>query len=176
MRRAVCLFLALALWLSLGCPQNQPTMPTETASSTADTELLSTVNVADPRASEQLVDGFYWLEQSSWRWTSKRFAVSLPTPPKIPGHPAVLGLRFTIPDVVTDTLGPITLTARVNGHEVTAQRWEQPGMRLLMSVEVPDDVLTEDPTRVEFELDKALDERTSFKYELGIVVLSVSLK
>lgn len=151
-------------------------MPTETASSTADTELLSTVNVADPRTSEQLVEGFYWLEQSSWRWTSKRFAVSLPTPPKIPGHPAVLDLRFTIPDVVTDTLGPITLIARVNGHEVTAQRWKQPGMRLLMSVEVPDDILTEDPTRVEFELDKALDERTSFKYELGIVVLSVSLK
>jgi hypothetical protein len=172
MRGAASPLLALALIASLGCPSNAPTSPAE-----ADTNLLlSAINVSDPAAADQLINGFYLVEQGGWRWTAKTFAVSFPTPPTVAEHPALLSLHFTIPNVIINTLGPITLTTRVNGNQVDSHRYDQPGFRLRQDVEIPEALLTESPTRVEFELDKTLDDQTSSKFEVGIVVESVSLQ
>lgn len=172
MRSAALPLLALAISFALGCASNAPTPPSATEAAL----LLSAVNVADPAAAHQLIDGFYLLEQGAWRWTAKAFAVEFPTPPHVPRHPAQLTLQFTIPDVSIDTLGPLTLTTNVNGHQLLSRRYEQSGFRLTQAIEVPDEFLKETPTRVDFELDKALDQQTSSKFELGIIVESVSLQ
>ncbi|MEZ5361376.1 MAG: hypothetical protein R2748_03285 [Bryobacterales bacterium] len=115
--RATWCFLLLAA-LS-GCVQNEPGIPIEEEEGAPPAQLLSNVNVADPRAAPQLLRGFHGLEQQAWRWTERKFAVMLQPPP--PGQPVVLNLTFTLPGVVTDEVGPITMTARINGQQVGAR-------------------------------------------------------
>jgi hypothetical protein len=138
--------------------------------------LLSHVEAADPQAEAQLLVGLHPLEQRLWRWTAQRFAVSLAAPRPVPDLPVELMLVFTLPDVIVETLGPITITAHIDGVEVGSQRYEQPGVDLTFSAEVPADLLWRETTAVEFELDKAMIAKEEPKRELGIVFLSAALQ
>ena len=150
--RATWCFVLLAA-LS-GCVQNEPGVPIEEEEGAPPAQMLSNVNVADPRAAPQLLRGFHGLEQQAWRWTERKFAVMLEPPP--PGQPVVLNLAFTLPGVVTDEVGPITVTARINGEQVGAQTFDSPGENKQFEAVVPDGLLTTQAAEVEFELDKAL--------------------
>jgi hypothetical protein len=171
MHRVVVLSLLIAAGLSLGCPRNAPEVPAGFGP-----ELLSRVDAADPRAEAQLLEGLHPLEQRSWRWTAKKFVVSLATPQPAPDLPVELALRFTLPDVIVETLGPITITARIEGAEVGSRRYEQSGIGLVFDVEVPDRLLSNEKTVIEFELDKSMFADESPRRELGIVFLSAVLQ
>src|SRR5438477_724628 len=77
----------------------------------AAAELLSVVQMADPRGDVQLVSGFYSLEDNGWRWTAGKFSAELKPPPGAGENGAKLELKLNIPDVVVQQLGPITLSA-----------------------------------------------------------------
>ena len=48
-------------------------------------QLVSVVNVADPRTATQLTRGFWDLEHDSWRWTAKSWrSIPLPASPTPP--------------------------------------------------------------------------------------------
>lgn len=171
MRRAALLLSLAAAGLSLGCLHNAPEFPLAT-----EPQLLSRIQAADPRAAAQMLDGFYPLEQRLWSWTTKEFAVSLAPPRPVADLPAELALRFTLPEVIIERLGPITLTARIDGAEIGSQIYDTPGVGLLFNAEVPDALLVTDETVVEFELDKSMMADEEPIRELGIVFLSAALQ
>ncbi len=165
--------MLLALW---ACPQNEPMAPIEESLEEVPAELLSTVNVADPRAEPQLLEGFYGLEQRAWRWTAGKFAVLLATPPDSAAAEGSLDLRLTVPSVVIERLGPVTITARVNDTEVGAETFESAGDNLLFTSVIPAGVLTEAPARAEFQLDKVIPPSPQDERELGVIAVSIALK
>ncbi len=176
MRASLLLFCVPVLLALCGCPQNEPMTPLEEGAEEAPTELLSTVNVADPAAEPQLLEGFYGLEQRAWRWTGGKFAVLLATPPDYATHESSLDLRLTVPSIVIETVGPVTITARVNGTEIGNQTYDAAGDNLLFTSMIPAGVLTAEPARAEFELDKVIPPSDQDERELGIIAVSIALK
>jgi hypothetical protein len=138
-------------------------------------QLLSSVNVADPRGEPQLLSGFYPLEQGTWRWTAKSFSVILATPPPVEGHQPDLDLRVTLPDSLQPYL-PITLSAEINHKDVGKHVFTELVREQLVTIPIPDGVLTQEPALVEFTLDKALSPGEADGRELGMVVASVAIK
>ncbi len=168
------LSLSLALVLASACVQNEPGIPIEEEPGEQPAALLSSVNVADPQAEPQLLRGFHGLEQRAWRWTERKFGVMLQPPP--PGQPVILNLSFTLPDVVTEAIGGVNLTARVNGQPIGSQAFTEPGEGHQFEATVPDDLLSGQPAEVEFELDKAMPPSERDPRELGIIVSSISFQ
>lgn len=138
-------------------------------------QLLSSVNAADPRGEPQLLRGFYPLEQGTWRWTAKNFSVILATPPPIEGYQSDLDLRATLPESLGPHL-PLTLSAEVNHVNVGSHVFTELVREQLITIPIPDGVLTDEPALVEFALDKALPPTAADGRELGMVVTSVAIK
>ncbi len=168
-----CSFL-LALAAACACVTNEPGVPVREEDGAAPAALLSSVNAADPQAEPQLLRGFHGLEQNAWRWTERKFSVMLQPPP--PGQPVIVNLAFTLPGVVTEAVGPITVTARVNGEEIGSQTYPEPGEAQQFEAETPAELIGSEPAEVEFELDKAMPPSERDPRELGIIVSSVSFQ
>ncbi len=171
----VCL---LVLLLS-GCPSNEPELFTAAGGAqegAADpAEFLSTLHLADPRGTPQLLNGFHTLEQGSWRWTEKVFAVALKPPPVGPGEEVNIELTFSIAEASISRLGPLTLTATLNGSPVGSETYEQAG-DYTFKKPVSAEVLASETIEAVFELDKVLPPTGSDLRELGLIAVSVAFK
>ncbi len=89
--------------------------------------LVSVVNVNDPAASAQLVRGFYPLEVNAWRWTMQKFTVASKPPPGSAQNGARLSFKFSLPEVIFTKLGPIRLSAAINGLALSPESYLKPG-------------------------------------------------
>lgn len=115
----------------------------------------------------ELLSGWHRLEHDSYRWTERRFSVRLKTP--APDQAAKLRLRFYIPPETLDKLGPLTLSAEVNGVSLTPQTYAS-AEEQVYSANVPAGALTGTRARVEFALDRAVPPSPEDCRELGVVV------
>ena len=165
----------LVVCIVAGCPRNEPALPIEEETGVAG-ELLSSVNVADPRAEEQLLEGFHDLEQLAWRWTEKRFSVALQPPEPVPGHRTALEATISIPPMIIESLGPVTLSASIDGTPVGSQTFSEAGQSLEFKQPVPDGVLSSLPVQAGFELDKAIEPSEQDTRQLGLIVSAVQLQ
>ena len=173
MRNAALLLAVLPALCA--CPVNAPDLtPIEEAASGGAPVLLSSVNVADPKAEEQLLDGFYRLENGAWRWTMRRFAVALQSP-ESGAEPMFLEMRFTIPEVIAERFGGAKIAAAVNGGALGTESFEGQG-EFLYSKQVAAAAAGGGALRVEFELENAVPAGEVDPRELGIVVNSIALK
>lgn len=136
--------------------------------------LASVLQVADPRASAQLLQGFYSVEQNSWRWTAGKFSVALRPPVEGARHGGTLTLKFVLPDPIIQKLKSVTLTASVGGAILPAETYKTVGEHVY-SRDVPPAALTAAAVRFDFSLDKFLPPTQSDKRELGIVVTAVGI-
>jgi hypothetical protein len=141
---------------------------------TREDGLASVINVADPADSAQLVRGFSNVEADAWRWSTSKFSVVLRPPPGSAQNGAKLELRFTLPDAVVDKLGPVTVSAIVNGTPIAPQTFSQPG-DYVYSQDVPAAPLGSDVITAEFSTDKALEPTDKDKRELALVVKTIGL-
>lgn len=137
--------------------------------------LASIVHVADSHTSAQLLKGFYDVEQNSWRWTMKKFAVALRPPLGASQQGATLTVKLAIPEPVIRVLGRVTLSATVGGVSIPPETYTQPG-EYTFSHEVPARALSGDAVTVQFSLDKAVPPGEVDRRELGIVVTTVGLE
>lgn len=137
--------------------------------------LVSVVNVADPDASAQLTQGFYPVEDNAWRWTARKFDVSLKTPAGAPQNGGRLTLKFNFPQPVFQKFGATKITASVNGHSLGAQQYSMPGDHVL-ALDVPAGALAADSVAFEFECDKALPPTGNDARELALIVTSIGLE
>ena len=179
MRKLVPVFVGLVVPLLSSCPSNEPelfTGPGGTPQAALEpAEFLSTVHLADPRATAQLLKGFHLLEQGAWRWTERVFAVALKPPPAAPGQEVNVELTFSIVEASIRRLGPLTLMATMNGSPVGSETYGQAG-DYTFTKPVPAAVLTSETIEAAFELDKVLPPSGSDLRELGVIAVSVALK
>ena len=134
---------------------------------------LSSLQVADPRAAAQLLEGWHEIEQGNWRWTERQFSVGLKAP--APGKPAMLELKFTLPDALMERLRSITLMAVVNGTSLPPATYNTAGDQVY-SQKVPGAALGGELVRIDFQLDKALAAGEVDQRELGVIVTEVGLQ
>jgi hypothetical protein len=130
--------------------------------------------MADPKVGKQLLAGFYDIEANSWRWTARRFVVTFPQPAKSENKGAILELQLFIPGSQIDKLGPMTLIADVDEHELKPETFKAGG-QYTFSREVPPEALREKLIPVIFSLDKAAAPSTADGRELGAIVSMVAL-
>lgn len=169
---ASCLAIALAFGATACKRHKKPRVETVEESSPA---LAAVVNVADPRASTQLLKGFYDVEQNAWRWTMGKFSVTLRPPLNAPQRGATLVVKFAIPDAVLSHTKSMTLSANVNGTQIPGETYSTPGDHTY-SKDVPSSALASDAVTVDFALDKYLPPGTVDQRELGIVVTSIGFE
>lgn len=157
------------------CKRSPEKVRLQAATEEAPPPLATVVHTADPQTSSQLVAGFYDVEQNSWRWTRRKFAVNLRPPVDSARSGATLVLKFVIPDPVITALKSVVLSASVAGVALAPQTYTASGSQQY-SREVPGKVLEAAAVKVEFTLDKALSPGPNEQRELGVVVNSIALE
>jgi hypothetical protein len=137
--------------------------------------MVAMVTMSDEKASPQLLEGFYGLEDKSWRWTAGHFGVLLGTPPGAAQDGAVLKIQLTIPKPLIDRVKTTTLTAELGGTKLSPESFTQSGS-FVFTRDVPAKLLGEDSVRVDFSLDRFLPAGTVDGRELGLVVTSLGFQ
>jgi hypothetical protein len=99
--------------------------------------------------------------------------VLLYSPPGSEQSGATLTLAFTIPDAAARNLGPVTLTASIDGMALQSARYDKAGS-YTFGADVPPSMLTTDSVKVDFALDKSFRMNGDVR-ELGIIAASVGL-
>jgi hypothetical protein len=144
----------------------------------APEENLPPVNVvamSQPRLQKQLLDGFWEIENHSWRWTKHNFTVLLMPPPGAAQKGATLELDFTLPDVVISRRQSLTLSASIADVALPPETYTAAG-RYSYKVDVPPAAFQYGgPVRVAFSTDKYLRAREIEGRELALVAQSVGL-
>lgn len=170
--KSVCTALLVVALLAATAGCRQKYRPNPAATIDEPEELASSIEVGDPRADAQLLYGFHASEGQHWRWTMKKFAVSLRPPPGGPLLGARLEMRFTLLDAVAEKLKDLSITATVNGRRLAPFHVTHPGDQKY-SMLVPKRVLAGDAVTVEFELSRAVPPGEIDGRELGLVVTSI---
>jgi len=119
--------------------------------------------VFDRRWSVTLLDGWHPMESGHFRWTAKRFAARLET--SGPCFFNSLSLAFFLPE----ELGAVTLSARVNGHNLPPQVFARGG-ECRYRQPAPPGAITGGLAEIEFTLDKVVPPRAGDQRELGLVI------
>jgi hypothetical protein len=135
----------------------------------------SAFKMGDPDPSGELVTGFYGVEAGSWRWTASKFAVNLLPPPGAAENGATLEFKFSLPEVVANKVGPLTLSAKVNGFALPPQTYSKAG-DYVYTAAVPGESLRSGTALIEFSTDKAMPPGNGDKRELALVAVSVALQ
>lgn len=164
--------VVVGLLLVTGCKRKAT--PVETIEEPSAT-LATMVHVADPATAGQLVNGFYDVEQNSWRWTMGKFSVALRPPAEAAQKGANLVLRFSVPEPVIQKLSAVTISATVDRTMVGPETFSKPGDQVYRR-EVPAAAFSGQSSNVSFVLDKFLPAGSVDQRELGIVVSSVGFE
>ena len=130
--------------------------------------------MSDPQTAYQLVSGFYGVEGHAWRWTARKFSVGLKPPPGAAGNGAKLRVDLYIPDVLIQQLGPMNLSASIDGRSLDAEKFTEPGLHQYRR-DIPAAWLDSNIIPVNFSLDKSAPPVGVMGRELGIVVSAIGL-
>jgi hypothetical protein len=136
--------------------------------------LASTIYAGDPNAASHFVSGFYDIEEKSWRWTGKDFAVNLSPPLHASQRGAQLILHLAVPDAIIQSLKSVQLSASVQGLKLDPQTFDKPGQYTYVR-DVPADKLQSDVARVDFSLDHTMPAAKPDIRQLGVIVSEVGL-
>ncbi|MEO8100039.1 MAG: hypothetical protein ABI811_20230 [Acidobacteriota bacterium] len=172
MNTRVYLVVGLCAVLALGGCKRRPSA--SDAPKEEPVELLSVLQADDPKAAVQFAHGFYGLEGNNWRWTAAKFGVVLAPPAGGADRGARLELKFTIPAVIFDRLGPATLSVTVNGVALSPETYSKSGEYSYVR-DVNGDVFAGGPVTIEFQCDKALPPENGDNRELSLIVTSIGL-
>jgi hypothetical protein len=137
--------------------------------------LSSQIQMADPLVASQLLSGWYKVEQSAWRWTSRNFAAVLRPPPGSSALGATLRFRLTVPGVVINLLKFVTISGSIGSFRLSPETYLQP-CDAVYARDIPPGILSGDSVRVDFALDKAMVPRQGDGRELGLIAHSLSLE
>ena len=129
----------------------------------------SIVTMSDLIAAPQLLSGFGGLEARTWRWTAREFAIALRPPDGASSKGTTLVGKFVFPGVSVQQLKEVRLSAKIGGVELPTVTFSTEGAHDYR-VEVPARLLQNNPTEIDFTLDKALKEN------LGLIVTSIGFE
>ena len=160
--RRAAILCTVALALTVGCRHKEK-------------GLSSMVSMADPTTATQLASGFHAVENGAWRWTMKKFSVVLKPPMGSDQTGATLRFKLFISDDQINRLGPITVSAEINGTQLDPQTFDKPG-DTVYSRPVPADALKSPSVKVNFALDKAREPDNVDGRQLGVVASVIGLQ
>jgi hypothetical protein len=165
------LLLVTLAFAPLGCKRKKSVVQSAGEPPT----MASTVHMGDPRIGNQLVSGFYGIEQNAWRWTGRRFSLVLRPPSGASQKGATLRLRLSVPPVIVEKLKTITLSATIGGSALAPETYTQAG-DYAYTRDVAPALLAGQSVRVDFQLDKSIPPAGADLRDLGLVVLSAGLE
>jgi hypothetical protein len=165
----------MLLLLTAGCRGKHSRMTVQNEEPEGGPRVASVLKMNDPVASQQLLKGFYGLESGSWRWTARQFTAVLRSPLAGAQRGGILHFSFSVPDVVSQKLGAVTLTASIGTTQLKSETYSKPGS-YTFTADVPPDLLAKETVGIDFSLDKALPPGPSDARELGLVATSVGLE
>ncbi len=168
--RRIALLLSIAALLNAGCKRRHHPNPAATIEE--EGELATAISVADPKDATQLLSGFHAVEGGAWRWSMKKFAVSLAPPSGGAQRGATLSLDYALPDAVAGKLLGVSVTATVAGQPVPPCKVTKPGSQTCR-FDVPATALKDAAVVVQFELDKAVEPDAADSRQLGLVVARI---
>jgi hypothetical protein len=138
----------------------------------------SVVRMGDAATANQLISGFYNLEgsggDSAWRWTGPEFAVALAPPPAAP-HGTHLLVRLYFPETQIQKLGPMTLTASLDGQPLPSETYDKGGIYDFVR-DVPACFLDTNVLPITFSFDPYSPRSEADGRDLGAVVLMAALE
>jgi hypothetical protein len=137
--------------------------------------LVTMLAMSDKRAPSQLLEGWYSLEDNSWRWTASHFSVLLRPPAGAALDGAVLKLQLSIPQALLDRVKSTSLTATVNGKAFPPEKYSQAGS-FTFAREIPAELLKDESVKVDFALDKFLAAGVAETRELGVIATAVGFE
>ena len=164
--------LAFSLFCA-GCERPGAIPVSQAANSRAS--FASIVYTGDPESAPQLINGFFKIEDYSWRWTAQSFSVVLRPPDGRTGESATLALALAVPDTETAKLGEVTLSAGIGHTPLSPETYTKPGMYTYKR-EVPGNLLLRQEVQIDFQLDKFLELGGQDIRHLGIIVKSIGLE
>ncbi len=134
----------------------------------------SNVSTADPAATRQLISGFYPVEGNAWRWAVHTFTVALKPPAGTERTGAKLVLQFFIPDSQIEKLGPVTISATVDGEDLEPQTFSTGGAHFY-SRDVGAEFLDTNIVPFQFTFDKYVAASAADPRELAAVINRIAL-
>jgi tRNA (mo5U34)-methyltransferase len=118
----------------------------------------------------ELMDGWHGVEVAGWRWTKQRFSVRIGFDAR--SNPDKIVLRLFIPPALLERLGPVKLSAMVDGRELQPATLNRAG-----NYEFARRFRAKgDHAVIAFSLDKALPPNIGDGRELGLVVASIDVE
>lgn len=114
------------------------------------------------RYSVKLLEGWYPLEHSSFRWTQRRFSIEVRRPPSAPFTTLRFDFRLAGP-------GPVTLSATVNGIAMPSAAFREEGEHSY-DIRLPQEALASSPIRIDFSADKCVAAGVNDQRELALLV------
>jgi hypothetical protein len=171
MRIGVVLALAAVLCAGPACKRKR-TPPSQSAQEAK--RIPISVTIGDPRSAQQLINGFFDIEDNAWRWTTKQFTIELGTPLGASGRGATLEFHFVIPEVVLQANQSVTLSAAVDGNVLPPQTYTQAGDQVYKQ-DVPGSLMAKESVKVVFDVDKAYTPGGADTRALGVIAMSASL-
>ncbi len=134
--------------------------------------------MSDRTKADQLISGFYGVEgsggDSAWRWTGPDFSLALAPPPGA-RHGARLLLRLYFPETQIQKLGPMTLTAFVDGEPLAPETYDKSGTYDFVR-DVPACLLDSNVLPVSFSFDRYTPKSETDGRDLGAVMLMAALE
>jgi hypothetical protein len=170
--RRLSLGLPLLMVIVLAGCKRQPKEPAEAPKQ--DAPLLSVVGAGDPAGSVQLAEGFFEIEANTWRWTAPKFTAVLRPPAGAAEKGARLELHLTLPAVVVDKTGPVSVSAEIGGRMLMPEQYSKTG-DYIYTRDVDASLLRASVVTIHFATDKFLQPRAPESRELALIVTSVGL-
>jgi hypothetical protein len=121
----------------------------------------------------QLTSGFYAPEKEGWRWVARSFAVALTPPSGLSSRGARLTIRLFLPETEIQTIGPLTLSASVDGWSLGSETYAKGGSAEFTR-DLPFEVVDTNILPIEFCFDKAISPAVDGR-ELAAVVSEITL-
>ncbi len=121
----------------------------------------------DPWVETDLAGGWHAMENGSWRWTERVFAVRLSNKPS---SGSTLRFRFNLPESLLRAVGPIRLQAEMAGLRLPSREYASSGEQVYAAT-VQVGSQADDDLLIRFELDKALSPSAADIRELGVQVV-----
>jgi tRNA (mo5U34)-methyltransferase len=118
----------------------------------------------------ELMDGWHGVEAGGWRWTKQRFSVSIGFDSA--SKPDRIVLRLFMPPAVLERLGPVKLSAIVDGRELQPADLNRAGDYEFVRRFRPEG----DHAVIAFTLDKALPPDSGDGRERGLVIASIDVE
>ena len=169
--------LAACIILTPACrgKHHRTAVQNEEPQDTAQHGVASTFKMNDMSAQPQLVKGVYGIEGGTWRWAAGHFSIQLRTPTSSAQHGATLSLALTVPDVIIQKLGAVTLTASAGGAKLKSETYAKAGA-YTFGADVPGSALGNDTVTLDFETDKSIPPSATDSRELALIVSAISLE